>query len=263
VSQGAYSGVRQCLLSSDLSSVCIVVAHPDDETLGCGGLCQRVSSTVFIHATDGVPGDSQFFVHKGFGSAEAYRRRRVEELDHALARLPSGRHKRIMLGLGDQELLQHIPGLVRLLTDHIRSSGANAIVTHAFEGGHPDHDVVAFCAATAARQLGDLPVFEMPLYRAERGRTALQSFPDTSLTTVETLTLTPEEVGIKKQMLRCFSSQQRLTQRFAPAIERFRAMPDHDFSLPPNGGDVLYDRFSWQVTSAMVTSSIQRYLEGQ
>ena len=239
-----------------------MVAHPDDETLGCGGLCQRVSSAVLLHATNGVPDDPRFFAQKGFDSAEAYSHRRVEELDCALTKLPTGRHTRIMLGLGDQELHLHLPALVRLLTDHLRTSGATTIVTHAFEGGHPDHDVLAFCAAVAARQLGDLPVFEMPLYRAEGGRTALQSFPETSPTTVETLMLTPDEVGIKEQMLRCFSSQQRLTQRFAPAIERFRAMPAHDFSSPPNGGDVLYDRFGWKVSSAMVARSIRRYLEG-
>ena len=261
MTQGDCAPVGRFHLLADLSKVCIVVAHPDDETLGCGGLCQRVSSAVLVHATDGVPGESRFFAQKGFCSAEAYRRRRVEELDLALAKLPTGPHKRIMLGLGDQELHLHLRALVRLLTDHLRSTGVTSIVTHAFEGGHPDHDVVAFGVAMAAKQLGGVPVFEMPLYRAERGRTALQSSPDSSFSTVETLVLTPDEVSIKQQMLRCFSSQQRLTERFSSGVERFRAMPEHDFSSPPNAGDVLYDGFGWGVSSAMVAISIQRYFE--
>ena len=44
-----------------------------------------------------------------------------------------------------------------------------SILTHAYEGGHPDHDAVAFAVAAAVRVAGraaDTTIVEMPFYRA-------------------------------------------------------------------------------------------------
>ncbi len=52
---------------------------------------------------------------------------------------------------------------------------ADAVLTHAYEGGHPDHDAVAFAAHAAARRAGR-PVFEMPFYHAAPEGWARQVF---------------------------------------------------------------------------------------
>ena len=58
-------------------SVAIVVAHPDDETIGAGAQLPHLRDPLLAHVTDGAP--------RSFGLArEAYARRRRDELSAAL-----------------------------------------------------------------------------------------------------------------------------------------------------------------------------------
>src|SRR6185437_9724842 len=52
------------------------------------------------------------------------------------------------------------------------------VFTHAYEGGHPDHDAVAF-AVHAACRLSDIPpaIVEMPYYHRQDGRLITGEFP--------------------------------------------------------------------------------------
>lgn len=242
------------------SEACIVVAHPDDETLGCGGLCQRLSRVLFIHATDGCPADASVLRKKGFASANGYRQQRARELDAALALLPASGHARINLGFADQTLHLHVPALVDRLATCLRDSGITTVITHAFEGGHPDHDTLAFATAMAARRIKRVKVLEMPLYRQQQGETLIQSFPAGSLTQIEILTLSDSELGIKLKMLSSFSSQRRLLDRFDPSLESFRVMPAHKFLQTLTDCEVLYDGFGWPVCSRHVRAAMQAYL---
>src|SRR5438876_12216218 len=48
----------------------VLVAHPDDEALGCSALLQRAQSAAVIFATDGAPAVERFWA--AYGSRQAY-----------------------------------------------------------------------------------------------------------------------------------------------------------------------------------------------
>jgi LmbE family N-acetylglucosaminyl deacetylase len=62
----------------------LVVAHPDDETLGCGALLARFADLTIIHVTDGAPRRGDDAARAGFSSPDAYAEARRRELREAL-----------------------------------------------------------------------------------------------------------------------------------------------------------------------------------
>jgi LmbE family N-acetylglucosaminyl deacetylase len=59
-------------LSPLLGRTLVLVAHPDDEAVGCGALMQRMHEPVVVFATDGAPRDDYFW--KTYGSRLRYSR---------------------------------------------------------------------------------------------------------------------------------------------------------------------------------------------
>src|SRR5205085_2572664 len=147
-------------LFSGSAKVLVLVAHPDDEALGCGILLQRNPNATVVIATDGAPQDSFFW--KRYGSREFYARMRRLEAEKSLK--TAGIHDCNFFGIRDQQLFRNLPQTLTYLRELIKEKGVQAIVTHAYEGGHPDHDSCAFLA-TALGEEFRIPVFEFALYR--------------------------------------------------------------------------------------------------
>ncbi len=86
----------------------MLVAHPDDEAVGCGALLLRMRAPLVVFATDGAPFDPYFW--RRYGSREAYGAVRERELAAALRGIPStflasGNGRRFT----DQELFRNLP----------------------------------------------------------------------------------------------------------------------------------------------------------
>src|SRR5262249_29498499 len=69
----AYGNVSFCIQSTCMSQTLLqrpllLVAHQDDEALGCGILLQRAEHAVVVFATDGAPADEYFW--RQYGSRE-------------------------------------------------------------------------------------------------------------------------------------------------------------------------------------------------
>lgn len=141
----------------------LVVAHPDDETVGAGGSLHLMRDLLLIHVTDGAPRQLGDFAREGFASPEAYGAAREAELAAALA-LSGASPQRLSLGIPDQEASRAIPAIAARLREIFRAHGIQAVLTHAYEGGHPDHDAVALAVHLAG---GD--VFEFAGYHAGPG----------------------------------------------------------------------------------------------
>jgi len=224
-----------------LQKTLILVAHPDDEAIGCGALLQRIKQPLVVFATAGVPQDPYFW--QPHGSPAQYAAVRHQEALAALAEV--GVTHCGFLGFEDQRLFLQLEPALASLNAVIRDFRPEALLTHTYEGGHPDHDACAFLCHEAAKCHG-IPVWEMPLYQRATGRGTIQTF--ISGEAGISLDPTPQEIHRKRAMIARYASQGLTTSPFDPAREIFRLQPDHDFSKPPHAGKLNYEAWQWSMT---------------
>ena len=156
--------------------VLVLVAHPDDETIGCSGLLQRAGSALVVFAVDGSPPHYGF--EKKYGSLQQYSDIRFLEAAVALKTLSHCSFRRLACQSGahfvDQHLFDRMSEALTSLNQFVCRFSPDLIVTHAFEGGHIDHDACHVLAAHIARA-HSLMVMEFPSYwKAEDGRDMFQ-----------------------------------------------------------------------------------------
>lgn len=141
---------------SSLNGVVVVAPHPDDEVLGCGGLCARLRrsgrSVTIVAVTDG---------EAAWPSASAEQRKRLGELRRqeqrrALDRLGNG-IRLVRLGIPDGEIEAAEEELADRLC-HLLAPGpgpeAPLCMAPWRSEGHPDHEAAARAAATACEESG-------------------------------------------------------------------------------------------------------------
>ena len=225
--------------------ILIAVAHADDEALGCFSQLLNDGDDVHIlHATDSTPLDPRYALKNGYPDVDAYRAGRRREMLEALAvtGLDPARHWRA-LPFADQDAPNRIAEIRRAVAAY----QADRIYTHAYEGGHPDHDALAFAVSgIQADQAAE--VWEFPLYHAspEGELPTVNHFLDGEASTV--VRLTPAQLDHKRRTLACFRSQKRVLDNFDTLdIEQFRPQKAYDFDAPPHAGPLYYEirRHGW------------------
>lgn len=229
--------------------VAIVLAHPDDETLACGALLSRLADLTLVHVTDGAPRDGRDARRHGFPGPAAYAAARRSELGAAMAVAGASNARLVALEMPDQEAALALADIARRLVGLLGE--VELVLTHAVEGGHPDHDATAFAvrAAVALLRVQERAptVVEMPLYRAgPDGGWLLRSFADRPAG-VE-LRLTEAESAMKARMVAAHASQRETLAGFSLETELYRLASPCDVRVPPNGGAVLYERHPWGMT---------------
>ncbi len=251
----------QDLLGPTPPRVLVVVAHPDDETIGAASLIARLPDCWILHLTDGATRESRFI--EGFaGSREEYAATRRREFAAAMALAGLGTERLIAIaGVVDQEACLAMPYLARTVARLCRELGPEIVLTLTYEGGHPDHDAVVFAVHAAVellRNQGEKPptIVEMPLYHARPGMTredvlVTQEFlqPEGSGIQVVRRDLSSEERTLKLRMYDCFVTQRHILAWFLPSVhESFREAPVYDFTRPPHVGELQYELWSFPVT---------------
>ena len=231
--------------------VVVVAAHPDDETIGASAILGAAREAVVLHLTDGAPRDLRFRP-TGRDGRDAYARRRRDEAIAALALVGIEPPRIERLGGVDQGLADDLVGLARRLARRLDELAPELVVTHAYEGGHPDHDAAAFAVA-AARALAARPpprCLEMALYHgAGPGFRAGELLASTS--PVVAHVLDGDERARRVAMIRCFRSQAEVLAPFlGVAVERYRDAPGYDFAAPPHPGALMYEQWGFPITGA-------------
>jgi N-acetylglucosamine malate deacetylase 2 len=236
----------------------LVVAHPDDEVVGSAGLLLRARDLLVVHVTDGAPRNGNDARAHGFATVEQYAATRVAETMMVLeiAGLSPGRW--IQLGHPDQGAIDALDCITRELARLFVRERIEQVVTHPYEGGHPDHD----STACAVHRAATVPVIEMTSYHAGPGGTlASGCFLDNGGGTT-TLELDAAAYARKQAMLAAHATQARtLAGLPCRATERYRPAPAYDFRQPPHAGRLLYERYPWGVDGPTWRARANRTLE--
>ncbi|MBV9624514.1 MAG: PIG-L family deacetylase [Acidobacteria bacterium] len=122
-----------------LGRTLIIVAHPDDEAVTCAALMQRMREPYVLFCTDGAPLDPYFWSRHG--SREAYSLLRQQEarlaLSHVGVRNVEFLKDRSAKHIIDQQLFQRLPEAIEGAFQVLSRVRPHALLTLAYEGGHP------------------------------------------------------------------------------------------------------------------------------
>ena len=226
----------------------VIVAHPDDEVIGAGGLISRLQHVTVLHITDGVPQSSD-----ASQATDAQRAEDVEVLNRecrtALALANISPEHIVDFGLVARQAPLQLADLTRRVVSFLRHNSPDIVLTHPYEGGHPDHDATAFATHAALRLLrrkGFKPpsLFEIALHPARDGEGRVLDFLPSVAAEVTTLLLDKKARDLKRQMFACFTNQTEPLRETSFGRERFRRPPRYDFAAPPNGGKLIYEKFT-------------------
>jgi N-acetylglucosamine malate deacetylase 2 len=259
-------GILLAVMAADLEQLLgrtmVLVAHPDDECITSGGLLQRMSEPVVVYATDGSPQDPYFW--KKHGSREAYTRLRQEEARRALARV--GVREILFLAnrepmLVDQELFKNLGLAFELLVDEAKRREPEAVLTLAYEGGHPDHDSCSLLASELGKVMG-IPVWEAPLYRRRRSELSVQEFVEPNGKEIPYVP-SAGEIERKRQMCLEYPSQGDFLQVFGLEREMFRPQKEYDYSQRPHEGKLNYEEWQWSMTGEQVSGKFVEFQRGR
>lgn len=239
----------------DARGVVGIFAHPDDETIALGAQLPRLQGVKLVHVTDGAPENMADARAVGMASREEYAEARRRELEAAMALAGLGAADLLSLGITDQATPRRLPSAARRLADIFRECAAHTVIAHAYEGGHPDHDAVAFAVHAACNLLSAgghaAPgILEAPLYHSRDGKFVMQEFVAANGADSPEIVfaLTETQLNAKRRMLDAHVTQQRLLASFSGTLERIRIAPRYDFGELPNGGELHYERMDWGLT---------------
>lgn len=270
-------------------SVVLVAAHPDDEVVGAGARLPAWPGVLLVHVTDGSPKDLRDARAHGFSTRADYARARRGELLRALALAGVGPDQARALDVTDQEAALHLEAITRDLAGLLRDRRPDVVVTHPYEGGHPDHDAAAFAVHAACALLraeGGAPpaVVEMTSYHRRLSREPappgaavpgeafaatpsgadllggppadmeIGEFLPAAGAAVVTRDLSSEERRFKRALFDCFVTQADVLRAFPLDRERFRPAPSYDFCAPPHEGPLFYETRPWGMTGARFRS---------
>ena len=244
-----------------LGRTLVIVAHPDDEAVACAALLQRMREPHVLFCTDGGPLDPWFW--ERYGSREEYSQLRQREARLALNEVGVTNIEFLKTCSGDaiidQQLFQHLPEAVPAVSDVVTRVRPDALLTLAYEGGHPDHDSCNFITAQIARKQ-HLPAWEMPIEplfnKVERSWQTFRSPAQPAIL----LHPTSLEIARKRRALDAYASQGTFTG-IDSGDETFRPIPEYDYSRRPHQGVLNYESWKWKMTGDEVSTAFQTYLD--
>lgn len=233
--------------------VVVVVAHPGDEVLAAGSRMDRMEDLTVVHITDGSPRDMEEARRLGFDTREDYAAARRREVVAAMEALGAEAELRCYWH-PDKESILHGAAILDELAEEL--DGAAAVVTHAYDHSHPDHDTAALCVSLAVARLRGAgrpapDVFEFPALGMHGGQAVLGRFVPLPSAPETVLPMSPTDQTRRRAALAAHRSQPKVTALADDWEERLRPAPPYDFRGSAPNGVAWYDRLGWTTTLAM------------
>ncbi len=216
----------------------IVTAHADDETLGMGGTLGLFQHACLVQLTD--CGRARHLERHAACAAAAWTMPVIdcEAPDHGV----------------------HLHGAAILSRIQTFLADAEAVFTHPYEGGHPDHDSAAFLVQTACERLGAAaPMrYEFASYHFDGQRRAAGDFYPRGQSDITRVPITGDRLEAKRRALACYGSQASIVRWFNPALECYRPAPTYRFDRGPQVPACLYERKGWPLSNAAWLATIKQ-----
>jgi LmbE family N-acetylglucosaminyl deacetylase len=245
--------------------VLVLAAHPDDETIGASLLLSRFPQSTVAFLTDGAPRDTSLWSAGINGSRDDYAGTRKQEAVRALHYTEVSAQRVFWLEAVDQEAAFEMSALAHQFANLLAEICPAIVVTHPYEGGHPDHDCAAVVAriaiATALLDHKNRPVLlEMTSYHARDGQCVTGEFLRPGSSPEMCFEFSPSDRERKRNMMDAYASQRLVLEHFSIDQERLRLAPEYNFSEPPHEGKLWYECMGWPMTGGrwreLATSAI-------
>lgn len=230
--------------------VVLLAAHPDDETIGASVLLAGHPTALVVFLTDGAPRDRNLWPPEMHGSREDYANVRRQEAGKALAIAGISGQQIVWLGAVDQETIFDARILASRVAELLSDYRPDLLVTHPYEGGHPDHDCAALVARMAVSILGRAApeIIEMTSYHARNGQCVTGKFLNSDRDREIVFEFSEKDRERKRKMMDEYKSQLLVLENFPIVSECFRLAPDYDFSQPPHPEKLWYECMNWSMT---------------
>lgn len=232
----------------------LVLAHPGDEVVGASTLLPSLSLATFAFVTDGAPEDFPGDAFLPGIERDAFADMRRGELVSALDSVGIPWERLEFAACAERQAYRQLTALALWLEIVMREHWPSVVLTHPYEGGHPDHDATAFAVHLARHRIraaGDPAptIAEFTSYHAAGETRRFGEFlPGGG--EVHAHRLTGSERALKRQLLGCYATQREAWRNVPLEFERFRVAPDYNFAAPPHRGPLYYERFAWAPSAA-------------
>lgn len=229
--------------------VLIIAGHMDDEAIGTAGMLKYLRNLSVLHITDGAARNMRAAAARGYATREGYALARSAEVREALSRMRSTPMDLVTLAIPDLDASCNLPAITHAVKEIIARHCPAVVITHPYEGGHPDHDSAAFAVFAACSLLlkegkSAPAAVEFTSYHGNGKKMVTSNFlPSTSVEVC--VELSEEERDFKEEMFSCYRTQKGALKNFPIGFERFRMAPAYDFSNPPHEGRLFYQHFDW------------------
>jgi LmbE family N-acetylglucosaminyl deacetylase len=178
----------------------VISAHPDDESLGAGGLIATAYARgIPVYVVLLTAGEASQSPAEGY-TRHALATLRLAEMENALARL-APETPLVFLGAPDGGVADCEPQVTTSLTDLLGDASATLVAAPWRRDGHPDHDAAGRAAAAAAEASGATLV-EYPVWFWSEGDPSTAPWED-----MVCLTLGSDAHDAKAAAIQCHASQ--------------------------------------------------------